>query len=298
MPVMSTSHQGLHNKTKSFRLCLRAESFFLAKKQKYMYNSYEGDSMQFGFTSNTFRNIKDLEKIVKIATDIGADCIEWSGDIHVTDEISAEKAKALCDKAGISICAYGSYYRVGSRNSEEWKGICRIAHILKAPVIRVWLGSHDSEKTDDETYDTLVSDLKAMCDDASEYGISVCPECHDNTYNNNTDAFLKIRKDTDKENFCTYFQSRYRKLSYDLDRIIRTAPFIKCVHVSFFDMRREQFPSYDGTYMKKLVKKLAETGYDNNLIIEFTYPGFKAGYPFFLKKHIVKLKSIYEENSR
>ena len=263
-----------------------------------MYNKTEGDSMQFGFTSNTFRNIKGLEKIVEIATRTGAECIEWSGDIHVTDAMSAEKAKALCDKAGISICSYGSYYRVGSCNSEEWKGICTIAYILKAPVIRVWLGSIDSEKTDDETYDTLVSDLKAMCDIASGYGISVCPECHDNTYNNNTDAFLKIHSDTGKDNFGTYFQSRYRKLTYDLDRIDRTAPLIKCVHVSFFDMRREQFPSYDGTYMNKIIKKLIEAGYDYNLIIEFTYPGFKAGYPFFLKKHISKLKSIHKENSR
>ncbi len=254
--------------------------------------------MQFGFTSNTFRNIKDLEKIVEIAKHSDADCIEWSGDKHVTDIQTAEKAKMLCDKAGISVCAYGSYYRVGTCDKEEWSKICKIADILNAPVIRVWLGSCDSEKTDEETYNTLVTDLKSMCDVASEYNISVCPECHDNTYNNNTDAFLKIRKDTDKDNFGTYFQSRYKKYNYDIDRIKRTAPYTKCVHVSFFDMRREQFPEYDCSYMNRLIEKLVSTGYDSTLIIEFTYPGFKAGYPFFLKKHIAKLKSIYKENSR
>ena len=253
--------------------------------------------MQFGFTSNTFRNIQDLEKIVKIAKHSDSDCIEWSGDKHITDMKTAEKAKMLCDKAGISVCAYGSYYRVGTCNKEEWANVCRIANILKAPVIRVWLGNCDSEKTDEKTYTTLISDLKSMCDVASEYNISVCPECHDNTYNNNTDAFLKICNDTDKDNFGTYFQSRYKKYNYDIDRIERTVEHIKAVHVSFFDMRREQFPKYNGSYMKNLIKKLIQTGYDNTLIIEFTYPGFKAGYPFFLKKHLAKLKSIYKENS-
>ncbi len=254
--------------------------------------------MNFGFTSNTFRNIKDLEKIVKIAIESGADCIEWSGDLHVTDAQSTENAKMLCDKAGISVCAYGSYYRVGTCDKDEWAKICRIADILKAPLIRVWLGSADSEKTDEDTYNKLVSDLKSMCDVASEYNITICPECHDNTYNNNTDAFLKISKDTDRDNFGTYFQSRYKKYNYDIDRIERTAEYTKCIHVSFFDMRREQFPKYDGSYITKLIKNLVRTGYDNTLIVEFTYPGFKVGYPFFLKKHIAKLKSIYKENSR
>ena len=299
MPVTSISPQNrLSNKTiKDFRMTVAKEVFFSCKNQIYVYNK-DGDIMQFGFTSNTFRNIKDLENIVAIAVSSGADCIEWSGDLHVTDIKSAEKAKNLCDKAEISVCAYGSYYRAGTCNKEEWSQVCAIADTLSAPVIRIWLGTSDSEKTDNEAYVRLVADLQSMCDTASGYNITVCPECHDNTYNNNTDAFLKIRKDTDRDNFKTYFQSRYRKYDYDIDRIERTSPYTERVHVSFFDMRREQFPRYDGSYMKKLIKKLIQTGYDKDLIIEFTYPGFKAGYPFFVKKHIAKLKAITKENSR
>ena len=39
--------------------------------------------MKIGFTSTSFRQIKSIEKIVKIASDAGADCIEWGGDVHV-----------------------------------------------------------------------------------------------------------------------------------------------------------------------------------------------------------------------
>lgn len=248
--------------------------------------------MQFGFTTTTFRNIKDVGKIVKIATDAGVDCIEWGADIHVKDVETAKYVKKLCDNANISVSSYGSYYRVGSKDEKEWKKICEISSALGAKAVRVWLGKADSEKTDDDTYKNLVEDAKSMCLVASEYGIIVCPECHDNTYNNNTDAFLKIQKDVGSDNFRTYFQSRYKKKAYDLDRIERTLPFIESVHVSYFDMFREQFPKYDPSYMNELLNKLNEVGYEGSIIVEFTYPGFNAGFAHCLKKDIKRLKGV------
>ena len=59
--------------------------------------------MQIGFTSTSFRQIKSLEKIVKIAVSSGAECIEWGGDIHIKDIASAEYAKKLCTENKIKI---------------------------------------------------------------------------------------------------------------------------------------------------------------------------------------------------
>lgn len=248
--------------------------------------------MKIGFTSNSFRNIKDVSRIVEIAVGSGADCIEWSGDIHVKTEDDAVRVRNLCEKAGISISSYGSYYRVGSNDMSEWENVCRIAFSMGAPVVRVWLGSEDSEKTDEETYKKLLEEVKQMCDIAKEYSVKVCPECHDHTFNNNTDAFLRMQKDSEKDNFSTYFQSRYKKYDYDMDRISRTAPFTECVHVSFFDMNREQFPSLKPKYMKDILSRLIETGYDKSVLVEFTYPGFKAGFPFCIKKDISRLRKL------
>ena len=174
----------------------------------------------------------------------------------------------------------------------EWENVCRIASAMKTQVVRVWLGSEDSEKTDEETYKKLLDEVKLMCDIAKKYSVIVCPECHDHTFNNNTDAFLRMRKDSGKDNFCTYFQSRYKKKKYDLDRIERTTENIECVHVSFFDMNREQFPRLKPQYMKDILSKLIETGYDKSILVEFTYPGFKAGFPFCMKKDIGRLKKL------
>lgn len=247
--------------------------------------------MQTGFTSNTFRQVKSIEKIVEIARYAGADCIEWCGLGHVRTLEEAAHAKELCDKNGIAVSSYGSYYRAGSKNTQEWKLVCEIAAVMGAKYIRVWLGDKDSEITDEEVYVNLKEDICAMCAVASEYGIDVCPECHDNTFNNNTDAFLRLSRDVSCKNFATYFQSRYRKKEYDLDRIERTARHIRCVHISYSEQTREQFPKRDSSYINSILDKLISVGYDGDIIVEFTYPLMKKGIPYFLKKDISRLKN-------
>lgn len=246
--------------------------------------------MRIGFTSTSFRQIKSLEKIVKIAVRCGADCIEWGGDIHVKNERDAVTAKKLCDSYGIEICSYASYYRVGDGDTKEWERICRIAAALGAEWIRVWLGRRDSEKTDEATYGRILADSRTMCTVAEKFNLKIVSECHDNTFNNNTDAFLKIAREVNSPYFLTYFQSRYKKKEYDLDRIERTLPFTECVHISFSELRREQFPKYDPTYIDKLLGKILSVGFNKTILIEYTYLFMHFGLPSSMKKDITKLR--------
>ncbi len=247
--------------------------------------------MDFGFTTTSFRQIKGLEKIVNIAREAEVDCIEWGGDVHVKSIEDARRAKELCDKAGIRINSYGSYYRVGCKNAHEWKEICEIASTMGARSVRVWLGKTDSEKTDEETYKNIVEDTKNICAIAETYGLIVCPECHDNTFNNNTDAFLKIHKEAGCDNFRTYFQSRYKRLQYDLDRIERTSPYIETVHISYSEQSREQFPKFNPTYIDTLLDKIKQSGFDGNMLLEYTYLCGLFGFPSCMIKDMKKLKN-------
>ena len=246
--------------------------------------------MEYGFTSTSFRQIKSVSKIVSIARAANADCIEWGGDIHVKNLSDAERVNVLCKSAGINISSYGSYYRVGSGDASEWERICEIAAAMKCGSVRVWLGNKDSEKTDEAEYEKLLEDAKNVCDKAKEYSLIVCPECHDKTYNNNTDAFLKIAKDIDSENFKTYFQSRYKKLEYDLDRIERTLPYIESVHISYSEQTREQLLKQNPSYIDKLLEKLTECGFDGNMLVEYTYLFCWAGIPKNMIKDIEKIR--------
>lgn len=228
-------------------------------------------SFKIGLASVTFRN-KSIDEIVALCRSAGVGFIEWGADVHVVTAEDAKKAKALCDEAGIKISSYGSYYRVGYSKQEEWLALCENARIMGAESIRIWLGKKNSEDTDGKEYKILLDDLENICAIAEKYGLLVCPECHDYTFNNDTQAFLKIQADVGKSNFKTYFQSRYFRMAYDLDRIEKTYDYIENVHVSYSDMKREQEENKikDENYLDTLLKKFREKNFDGVVILEFT----------------------------
>ena len=224
---------------------------------------------KLGLCSVTFRK-KTTEDVVALSKKAGISFIEWGGDVHVKTLDDAKKVKAICDEADIKISSYGSYFNSSVYDESKWHNTCEITKEMGADSIRIWLGKKNSQVTSDKEYNLLLENTKKMCDIASEYGLMVCPECHDNTFNNNTDAILRFIGDLQKNNFKTYFQSRYFRMDYDLDRIDRTYPYIKDIHVSYRDLKREQlFRKKDKNYLDTLLKKLKEKGFDGIVMIEF-----------------------------
>lgn len=231
-------------------------------------------SFKIGFTSTTFRNHKSLSDVVELAKKAGVDYIEWGGDIHVKSVEDAKKAKELCYKAGIKISSYATYYYVGYSDSKTWEGLCKIASALGADSLRVWLGKKNSQYTNEFEYMKILSDAAYICDVAKKYNLTVCPECHDRTYNNNTYAILKFIKDLNRDNFKTYFQSRYFKLAYDLDRIDKTFEHIKNVHVSYSEVVREQFfKKKNKDYLDIILSEFKKRCFSGIVMLEYTYFG-------------------------
>lgn len=224
---------------------------------------------KLGLCSVTFRK-KSAEEVVELAKKAGIDYIEWGSDVHVKSIDDALKVKALCDIAKIKISSYGSYVNCAVYDEEKWINTCKIAKKMGASSVRVWLGKKDSEKTSESEYKVLLENTGRMCDIAAEYGLTVCPECHGNTYNNNTDAFLRFAGELNKDNFKTYFQSRYFRMDYDLDRIDRTFDCTENVHISYRDLKREQlFRKKDKNYLDTLLKKFREKKFDGIIMVEF-----------------------------
>lgn len=227
------------------------------------------NSLKLGLCSVTFRK-KTAAQIVFIAKKAGVTFIEWGGDIHVRNADDARIVKSLCDNEGIKISSYGSYFNTAEYDEKKWVEICEIAHIMSADSIRIWLGKKNSEDTSPQEYSLLLENTKKMCDIASDYNLLVCPECHDNTFSNNTDAFIRLKNDADRDNFKTYFQSRYFRMDYDLDRIDRTFEFIENVHVSYRDLKKEQLlRKRDRTYLDTLLNKLKSKNFEGIVMIEF-----------------------------
>ncbi|MBR2868782.1 MAG: sugar phosphate isomerase/epimerase [Clostridia bacterium] len=227
------------------------------------------DSFKLGLCSVTFRK-KSAEEIVEIAKKNRVDFIEWGGDVHVRNIEDARHVKDLCDKANIKISSYGSYYNTAAPDLSKWEEICKISNEMGASSVRIWLGKKNSENFDSDEYIRTVEHLRKLCDTAAEYDLMICPECHDNTFNNKTDAFLKLKKDLQRNNFRTYFQSRYYRMEYDLDRIDRTFDYIENVHVSYRDLKKEQlFRKKDYRYIDKILNKLKSMSFKGIVMIEF-----------------------------
>lgn len=244
-------------------------------------------SFKIGLASVTFRN-KTVEEIVSLCKSANVKYIEWGADVHVKSLDDAKKVKLLCDREDITISSYGSYCNPAEFNESQWIDICENASVMGADSIRIWLGKKDSEKTSDENYNTIIENTRKMCEIASKYDLLVCPECHDNTFNNNTDAIIRFKNALNCHNFKTYFQSRYFRLEYDLDRIERTYDFIHNVHVSYSDLKREQlFRKKDKDYLDKLLKRFLSKDFDGIIILEFTEGAKEKSFI----KDIKKLKS-------
>lgn len=242
---------------------------------------------KLGLCSVTFRK-KTAEEIVNIAKNAGVSFIEWGGDVHVKTVDDARRVKALCDGADIKISSYGSYFNSAEYNEEKWISTCEIAREMGADSIRIWLGKKGSLYTSRDEYILILRNTKRMCDIASEYGLLVCPECHRNTFNDNTSAFLRFSKELKRGNFKTYFQSRYFHMEYDLLRIDRTYNYIKDVHVSYRDLKREQlFRKKDKSYLDTLLKKLRKKNFNGIVMVEFV--SFGSEKRFY--KDIERLKS-------
>ena len=227
------------------------------------------NSFKLGLCSVTFRK-KTVDEVVYIAKKAGIGYIEWGGDVHVRSMDDAKKVKSLCDKEGIKISSYGSYFNPADYSEEKWIDTCEIASEMGASSIRIWLGKKNSQITKEDEYQHILSSTKKMCDIAAEYDLLVCPECHDNTFNNNTDAILRFISDLQKDNFKTYFQSRYFRMAYDLDRIDRTYDYIRDFHVSYRDLKREQlFRKKDKNYLDTLLKKFRDKNFSGIVMVEF-----------------------------
>lgn len=245
--------------------------------------------MLIGFTSTSLRQLRDPERVVSVALQAGAQCIEWADTVHIKNEEQASAVRQLCEQKGIVPCSLASYYRIGSKNTREHERLCRLAQALGACFIRVWLGEKNSELTDEATFQTLAEDARQLCRTAEKYGLSVVCECHENTFNNRTDAFLKIKEAVGSPLFRTYFQSYYKDAAYDKDRIRRTAFCTQAVHISFWEAGRGKRRK-DPQYIEKLLQTLHSVGFDGILLAEFTFPGYRLGFPSCLCRDVQKLR--------
>lgn len=223
-----------------------------------------------GFTSTSLRNYT-VEQVVETAIKSKSEIIEWGSDKHILTLADAEKAGNLCRENGIDVKSFGTYYRIGSGETEQWKDLCEKAKLLGSSVLRTWLGFKGSAFTSERDYDQLVNDAVSVCDIAAEYGLTVSNECHPNTYNDTTVSSLKFISDVNRNNLKTYYQSWYREEASDKEKLYKTIVHVTDVHLSFSELIKFQaFRKKDRDYIVKIISWLNDLDFNGNILIEFT----------------------------
>ena len=154
--------------------------------------------MKPGLVSVTFRQLSPLG-IVDLCVKSGLQTIEWGGDIHVPpgDTDRASRVAKMTREAGLSIAAYGSYYRLGVSGGAPFDEVLGAAVALGAPAIRVWAGNCGSADTDAAGRRAVADDALRCADLAGAKGISLCYEFHGGTLTDTTESAVALLAETE-----------------------------------------------------------------------------------------------------
>jgi len=147
-----------------------------------------------GLVSVTFRKLSPGE-IVALVARAGLDGIEWGGDVHVPhgDLAAARDVRHMTEDAGLSVLAYGSYFRC--RPGEAFEPVLEAAITLGAPLIRIWAGQLGSAEADSAYREGVIAQSQHAVELAAAHSIAVAYEFHSNTLTDTTESALTLLRD-------------------------------------------------------------------------------------------------------
>ena len=221
---------------------------------------------KIGLVSISFRK-NTVDEIIEACLKSGISGVEWGSDVHVPQG-NTENAKSVFKKtigAGLSVFAYGSYYRAGE--NADFKPFLESAQALHAPVIRVWAGTKGNDEADEEYRKAVIADTQKICDMAKP--IKIVFEFHGNTLTDNYQSALELYNKINRENFGLYWQPDFKKShQINLEAIKALLPYMSNIHSFFWkpDFNHRGKISEGEAIWKDFIK---ETGKGHNFLLEF-----------------------------
>ena len=158
-----------------------------------------------GIVSVTFKTL-DFCSIISLASESKLKAVEWSEGWHVEcgNEKVADDVGRRTRDAGLTVAAFGSYYKLG-RKMDFLKRI-RTAMALGTDTLRIWAGDRPSCEIDAYERRDLVKEARMISDIAADHGIFIACEWHRNTLTDTNESGLGFLKEVDRKNFRTLWQ--------------------------------------------------------------------------------------------
>jgi sugar phosphate isomerase/epimerase len=158
--------------------------------------------------------------------------------------------KQTCNDAGLTVSAYGSYYRAGVRDdarNPDFEHVLDTANTLGTSRIRVWAGNRASADASADERQRVVDDLRAACASAAGVGTTIGLEYHDHTLADTPGSALALCDAVRAPNLRCNWQPRVSlPRSAHLGDIEMLRPHLGDVHVFHVAADRSRLPLSQG----------------------------------------------------
>lgn len=191
-------------------------------------------SFEPGLASVSFRRHVPAE-IISAAAAAGLRCIEWGGDVHAPPG-NAANAREIAERtrdAGLSVCSYGTYFRIGLNTPDELRACFDTARALGTDTLRLWCGACGYARLkSDGAWDRLVGECRAFADMAEAEGAVLSMECHQGTATDDPRGMLELAQAVGSDAFSFHWQpDQFKSVGENLEYARTAAPFAGIVHV-------------------------------------------------------------------
>ncbi len=210
------------------------------------------------------------EEILQAMKTAGLEVIEWGSDVHCPPEKAKEIAE-LQNQYGIKCCSYGTYFKIGVTPIEELNKYLVAAKTLGTNVLRLWCGDKNSEDYTENEKRKLFAACKAAAEIAKAEEVTICMECHNNTYTNRKESALELMKAVNSTHFRMYWQpNQFRSEEENILYANLLSPYTVNIHV--FNWNKKE--KYSLRFAKDIWKNyLSCFDKSKNLLLEFMPDG-------------------------
>ena len=218
-----------------------------------------------GLCSISFRK-NSPEEILSAMKEAGLSVIEWGSDVHCPPE-KATQIEKLQKQYGIRCCSYGTYFKIGVTPINELEKCIVTAKTLGTNVLRLWCGDKNSEDYTENEKRKLFAACKAAAEIAKAEDVTICMECHNNTYTNRKESALKLMQSVNSPHFRMYWQpNQFRSEEENILYANLLSPYTVNIHV--FNWNKKE--KYSLRFAKDIWKNYLSCFDDNkNLLLEF-----------------------------
>ena len=228
-----------------------------------------------GLVTVTFRQFSPRE-IIELARQTNLTALEWGGDVHVppNDPANAREVGRMTRDAGLSVLAYGSYFRVGEDDAGNFNAILDTTKALEAPSIRIWAGKRGSADADADYRRRVVDDVMTIAESAHRAGVVICYEFHGGTLTDTDESAGQLLRATQHPAVRTLWQPAHGRTVEQRSESLRSVlPWLHHVHVFHWPRQGERAPLAQGEAdWRRYVQMIRQEGSPCPLLLEFV-PG-------------------------